>query len=58
MSICKDDENKLKYTELKYCRCEYVEATQPTQDPEKLQISICRDKESKVKYTEIKYCRC
>ena len=26
MPIFKDEESKLKYTKLKYCRCQYVEA--------------------------------
>ena len=26
MPICRDKERKLKYTELKYCRCHYGEA--------------------------------
>ena len=32
MSICKNEESKLKYKELKYFRCEYSETRQGTQD--------------------------
>ena len=28
MSICRDEESKLKYTELKDCRCQYTESKQ------------------------------
>ena len=28
MSICEDEESKINYTEVKYCRCEYAEARQ------------------------------
>ena len=33
MSICKNEESKLKYKELKYFRCQYSETRQGTQDP-------------------------
>ena len=60
MSICRDKASKIKYTELKQCRCQNVETRKSTQiyRNKKLQMPICGNKETKVKYMELKYCRC
>ena len=60
MSMCRDEESKLKSTELKCSRCQYAETGKQTKiyRTKKLHVTLWADKESKVKYTELKYCRC
>ena len=58
MLMCRNDQSRLKFTDSKYCRCQYAEIGSQIQiiKTEILKIPISRDKASKVKYEEVKYC--
>ena len=59
MPICRDEERKVKYARLKYCRNYYAETNKVSKIYRTtiLRMPKCRDKESKVKYTELNHCR-